>query len=139
MDTTNIVTLIGFMGIGALIKSFVDAALHKRQNRSQKQREFKETRYKALIMLMLAMLDFEKSLPNLKKHGRDFASVEELSDEIKTERNNMILFASDEVINSLKRFLLNPTAQTFYEAAVQMRKDLYNLKTKLNTDDLIIN
>lgn len=90
-------------------------------------------------MLMLVMLDFGKCLPNLKKHGRDFASVGELSDEIEAERNNMILFATDEVINSLKRFLQNPTNQTFNETALQMRKDLYNLKTKLNTADLIIN
>lgn len=48
MNVELIVTLIGFMGIGAVIKSFVDAAFIRRQNQSQKQHEFKETRYKRL-------------------------------------------------------------------------------------------
>lgn len=53
-------------------------------------------------MLMAAMLDFEKNLTNLKEHGRNFTSPNELLDEIKDERNNMILFASDDVINAVK-------------------------------------
>jgi hypothetical protein len=138
MDATNIITLIGFMVIGAVIKSFVDSSLNRKQNLSQKQYDFKETRYKALIMLMLAMLDFEKNQPMLKEHGRNFGSINELSDEIRTERNNMILFASDEVITSLKNFLRNPNEQTFFDTAVHMRKDLYKLKTKLKIEDLNI-
>lgn len=126
------------MGIGAIVKSFVDTALSKRQNQSQKQHDFKETRYKALILLMLATLDFEKSISNLKKHGRDFTSREDLLDEIKVERDNMILFASDTVINTLKEFIVAPTEDTFYNAAIQMRKDLYGLKTKLQPNDLLI-
>ncbi|RZJ91051.1 MAG: hypothetical protein EOO20_06320 [Chryseobacterium sp.] len=138
MDIPNIITLIGFMGIGALIKSFVDAALHKRQNRSQKQHEFKETRYKAVIMLMLALLDFEKNLPNLKQHGRNYSSPEQLLDEIKDERNNMLLYASDSVINAIKQFINEPNELTFYEAAIKMRQDLYGLGTKLRPKNLLI-
>jgi hypothetical protein len=137
MNANLIVTLIGFMGIGAAIKSFIDAVLTRRQSQSQKQLEFKETRYKALILLMLAMLDFEKSLPGLRQHGRNFNSPEELLNEIRDERNNMILYASDEVIKAVKLFIADPNEKTFYEAAIKMRKDLYGLK-KLKLNDLLI-
>ena len=138
MNTNIIVSLIGFMGIGAIIKSLIDAALNKRQNQSAKQHDFKETRYKTTIMLMLAALDFENNISSLREHGRNFTTKEQLLDEIKAERNNMILFASDEVINSIKQFIGSPTEQTFYQAAIQMRKDLYSLKTKLKPTDLLI-
>jgi len=89
-------------------------------------------------MLMLAMLDFEKSLPSLGQHGRNFNSPQQLRDEIKDERNNMLLFASDNVINAIKQFVNEPNENTFYEAAIKMRQDLYGLKTKLGPKDLLI-
>lgn len=126
------------MGFGALIKSFVDAALTKRQNRTQKQQEFKETRYKAIILLMLALLDFEKNKSKLAEHGRNFNSADELLDEIKDEYDNMILFASGGVIETTKKFIIHPDRDTFYRAALMMRKDLYGLKANLSVDDLFI-
>lgn len=132
----NIISAIGLIGIGAVIKSLIDSLLKKKEVKSQTQHEFKNTRYKAIILLANAMLDFEKHKPELHKHNRLFESKEQLLDELKTERNNMILFASDNVILSLNKFISDPGEGNFYTLAIAMRKDLYGLNTSLQPSSL---
>ena len=132
----NILSAIGLIGIGALLKSIIDFFLRKREINSQAQHEFKEKRYKVIILLSNATLDFEKHKAELHKHGRNFESKVELVDELKAERNNMILFASDTVIHSLNRFISESSEENYYELAIAMRKDLYGLNTKLRPSSL---
>lgn len=110
--------------------------LKNREIKSQTQHDFKNVRYKAIILLANALLDFEKHLPELKKHGRDFISKEQLVEELKIERNNMILFASDQAIKTLSEFVSEPSENNYYEFAIAMRKDLYGLKTKIRPSNL---
>lgn len=132
----NIISAIGLIGIGAILKSLIDFLLKTRELKNQTQHEFKNTRYKVIILLVNAMLDFEKHKPELIKHGRNFSTKEELTDELKTERNNMILFASDLVIQSLNIFIAMPSKNNHYNLAIAIRKDLYGLKTKLKASAL---
>jgi hypothetical protein len=132
----NIISAIGLIGIGAIVKSIIDSFLKKREAKSQAHHEFMTTRYKPIILLANAMLDFEKHKADLRKHGRDFSDKAQLIDELKTERNNMILFASDQVIRSLTTFITDPTENNYYELAIAMRKDLYGLSTKLRPSSL---
>jgi hypothetical protein len=48
----------------------------------------------------------------------------------------MILFASDQVIRSLNLFIADPTEDNYYILTINMRKDLYGLKTKLRPTSL---
>lgn len=132
----NIISAIGLIGIGAIIKSLIDSVLKKRETRSQTQLEFKDIRYKAIILLANAMLDFEKHKPELHKHNRPFESKEQLLDELKVERNNMILFASDNVILAINEFISGSDEDNFYRLAIAMRKDLYGLNTSLKPSSL---
>ncbi len=132
----NILSAIGLIGIGAIIKSIIDFVLKNREIKSQAQHDFKNIRYKAIILLANALLDFEKHLPELKKHGRIFTSKNQLVDELKIERNNMILFASDQAIRTLSEFINDPSENNYYEFAIAMRKDLYGLKTKITSSNL---
>lgn len=132
----NIISAVGLIGIGAIIKSIIDSYLKSREVKDQAQHEFKSSRYKVIILLANAMLDFEKHKSDLLKHGRTFSDKSQLEDELKTERNNMILFASDQVIRSLNLFIADPTEDNYFILAINMRKDLYGLKTKLRPASL---
>lgn len=132
----NIISAIGLIGIGAIMKSIIDSYLKNWELKGQSQHEFKSSRYKVIILLANAMLDFEKHKPDLLNHGRVFSNTTQLADELKTERNNMILFASDQVIRTLNFFIINSTEENFFELAIAMRKDLYGLKTRLNPASL---
>lgn len=133
-------SIIGLFGIavGVALKGIIDLFIRQRELTHKKGHEFKEIRYKTLILLMYSMLDFEKEKRQLLKNGRDFKNKEELLDEIKAEWNNMILFASDDVLKSIKVFIKNPIEKEFHIAALAMRKDLYKLNTKLQESDLKI-
>jgi hypothetical protein len=136
MPYQNIISAIGLIGIGAILKSIIDYILKKREVKSQTQHEFKNERYKVIILLANALLDFEKNKENLNKHGRDFKAKEDLIDEVRLERDNMILFAGDGVILSLNSFIASPTEIKFYSLALEMRKDLYGLVTRLKPSSL---
>ncbi|WP_291907236.1 hypothetical protein [Chitinophaga sp. CB10] len=137
MAYQEIISAIGLVGLGGMLQSGINYLLNKKELKSQAQHEFKNTRYKALILLANAMLDFDKHQKELKKHGRDFTAKAQLLDELIIERDNMILFASDKVILSLSAYIRNPTREGYYELAISMRKDLYGLKTRLTFSEIV--
>ncbi|MDD5504584.1 MAG: hypothetical protein PHV77_04655 [Candidatus Omnitrophica bacterium] len=62
----------------------------------------------------------------LQKHGREYIRTpQDLKDELIMELNNMILFASGEVLDSMQRFIKMPSQQYFHHVAIAMRKDLW--------------
>lgn len=137
-DIFPILTLLGAI-IGAAIPNVITYYSNKRAIRDQSQHSTKEGRYKALLFLMYAMLDFDNQKENLLKHGRNFNDIGSLKDELLAELTFATLYASDSVILNLKSFIKNPTEDSYLKATVEMRKDLYNLKTKLTVSDLKIN
>jgi hypothetical protein len=124
----NIVAVLGLLGIGTIIGNYVRILLERKNQAQLQKQEFKEARYKCIILLMYASLDFEKEIHNLRKHGRNFASYEELMEELKTEWYNMILFASDEVLRTTHAFILKPSVSLFKNTVLAMRKDLWGGK-----------
>ena len=66
----------------------------------------------------------------------DIKSREALYNELKAEWTNMVLYASDKVILSMKRFLESSGKTTFNEMVLAMRKDLYGIRTRLKMENL---
>ena len=100
--------------------------LWERRNTALLQKQnFKETRYKCVIMLMFSALDFEKNRTTLQKHGRDFCTKQDLIDELKAEWHNMALFASDEILKGIHAFVCDQSYQAFSKVKLAMRKDLW--------------
>ncbi|MBN8837199.1 MAG: hypothetical protein J0I09_08070 [Sphingobacteriia bacterium] len=128
----DIISAVGLIGVGAILKSIIDLRLKKREVQNQAQHEFKDKRYKVIVLLAYSMLDFDKNKAELHKHSRMFETSEQLLDELKVERTNMILFASDKVILAINQFILSPDEDNFHILVIAMRKDLYGLNTKLN-------
>jgi hypothetical protein len=138
MGVTEIISALGLIGLGGLIKSIFDYFIENKKRKSETKHDIKQTRYQAIILLCYSLIYFEKEKNKLSKFRPDINTKEELYNEIAAEWMNMTLYASDDVIISLKLFLQNPKQNTFNIFTLNMRKDLYGIRTKLKSDDLII-
>jgi len=138
MTTNEIIQGIGLIGIGGLLKSIIDFFIDNRKRRTETQHEFKEKRYKAILLLLYALVYYEKDQDQVKKHRPDIKSKDDLINEIRAEWTNMILYASDSVITTMKVFLHEPNVSNFSKTLLTMRKDLYGLRTNLGFKDLKI-
>jgi len=95
--------------MGTAIGNYFQFRWQRRSSELSKKQEFKETRYKCIIMLMYVSLDFEKRGHNLKQFGRSFLVEGEIFEELQTEWHNMILFASDNALKTVHSFIHSPT------------------------------
>ena len=129
MNFENIISVLGLLGLGGVLGTYF-RILWERKNTAQLQKqEFKESRYKCIIILMLSLLDFEKSKTMLHQHGRSYInSIEDLKDELNLEWNNMFLFASSEVLERMYKFIEKPSQDNFRKVALAMRRDLWGGK-----------
>ncbi|MBN2183351.1 MAG: hypothetical protein JW715_15685 [Sedimentisphaerales bacterium] len=132
MNFENIFSVLAPLFIGGFIVHYIHVLWERKSSQLKKKQEFKETRYKCIIMLMLSLLDFEKNKQMLHLHGREYINKkEDLIYDLKLELSNMILFASEEVIIKMKDFIQNPSQESFYKVAIGMRQDLWGGKISL--------
>ena len=102
MTASEIISLIGLIGIGGLLKSLFDLFIGRRKIKSEKKQEFKETRYKAIILLCHAYVNYESEEMALIIQRPDIKSREVLFNELRAEWINMVLYSSDKVILAMK-------------------------------------
>lgn len=141
METAKIIiAALGLLGIGSFLQNaFNHFYAEDKKRKDQSRHEFKEVRYKAVLILAHALIDYEKSKEKLLKHRPEIKSREDLIDEIKLEWINMSLYASDSVIIATKRFLEQTNQLTFNEMIFAMRKSLYNIKSSISPQVLKLN
>ena len=136
MTTQEIISAIGLIGLGGLLKGILDFFIADRKRKSETKHQFKETRYKAIILLCYAYVNFEKEGTTLIVQRPDINSKERLYNELNAEWINMTLYASDKVLLSMKDFLEFNSESKFNELIIAMRKDLYGIKTKITLRNL---
>ena len=132
----NAISAIGLLGIGGLLGTYVRILLERRTSALSQKQEFKDTRYKCIIMLMYVSLDFEQRGRGLEKFGRNFRSRDEVLAELQTEWHNMILFASDDALKTVHSFIQLPSPSSFKSAALAMRKDLWGGRLSGDLEEL---
>jgi hypothetical protein len=137
MDTAVISTIISF-GLGTVLGTYLKIRWERTNSAQLQKQEFKTTRYKAIILLMYSLLDFDKNKGKLEKHGRDFVVVDDLVDELRTEWNNMLLYASDDVLRTVQDFISKPERDSFRRGALAMRKDLWGGKVSLKLEEITL-
>jgi len=132
----NAVAAASLLGFGGVIGTYLRILWERRNSALLQQQEFKETRYKCIIMLMYTCMDFEKRGRGLEQFGRNFRSTDDVINELKAEWHNMILFASDDVLKTVHAFIRAPSAASFKESALAMRKDLWGGKLSSTLEQL---
>lgn len=138
MITEQILTGIGLIGFGGLLKSGFDFLISTRKAKQDAKQNTKETRYKAIILMCYALVNYEREKTTLVINRPDINSIERLKNEIYAEFINMSLFGSDKVIIRMKQFITEQNSQALNELAIAMRKDLYGIWTNLKSNSLDI-
>jgi hypothetical protein len=138
MSTDQILTGIGLVGIGGLLKSLFDFLVASRKLKNDAKQSTKEIRYKAIILMCYALVNYDKEKTTLIINRPDIDSIDRLKNEISVEFINMSLFGSDNVIIAMKKFISEPDVIALNNLAIAMRKDLYGIRTKLNRDHFMI-
>jgi hypothetical protein len=122
----EVALIISSLGAGGLIGAFAKSFLDKRQLKFTKVFDFKESRYKAMSILMLTALNpSEYELAQLKMRRPDIRNTDDLDRELELEYHNSMLFASRKVLRSFETFLEEKNLVNYQTLAQAMRKDLY--------------
>ena len=132
----NLIKAIGLLGIGGLISSYFTLIWQRKNEDTKARQEYKETRYKCIVLLMKALVEFDKYRDMLIKHGYVISNKDDLIDLLKDEQLSSVLYASKNLIKSLGMFINNPNKTTLVDAVIEMRKDLWRLKGILAPEDL---
>ncbi len=138
MTAQEIIGAIGLIGTGGLLKSFIDYLVEARRKRTEAQHKFKESRFKPIILLLYSLAHYDREKDKLIRHRADLKTKDDLINELKTKWTNMILFASDNVIETMRDFIEEPNENNFNLTILAMRTDLYGLGSKLKAKDLKI-
>jgi hypothetical protein len=119
--------ILSSLGVGGLLGVFVKSVLDKRQLKFSKVFDYKEVRYKAITILMLAAVNPTKyDLAQLRIRRPEIADLDDLDRELDLEYHNAMLYASDSVLRNFKVFLADKSMVNYEAVARAMRRDLYH-------------
>lgn len=128
--------LVAGLGIGSVITALIQHSLKLKETAHQSQRHDLEARYKVIILLMYAVYDFSGNETTMRIHRPDLKNRDDVLDELRAEWINMLLFASKATLDSLRFFILEPTADNLAKCAISMRIDLGRDPLDLKNIDL---
>lgn len=112
------------LGIGTALTALVQHSLRRRKAVQDSRRKDLEARYRVVILLMYAAVDFGANRAHLRIHRPDLETEESVLQELEAEWVNMTLFASIPVLTSLRSFIRSPSKASLPKAAKDIRKDL---------------
>lgn len=110
MTTDEIINAIALVGFGSILKGIFDFLAASKKVKQDSKQATKEVRYKAIILMSYALVNYEKEKTTLIINRPDIDSLERLVNEIQVEFINMSLYASDKVIIAMKDFLVHKNA-----------------------------
>ena len=131
---------MGAAGIGGAVGAYFQSFFSRKREIFLKLNSINEERYKNLLYHMNIILNPENvRFMNHKNPSSDkqFDQKDHI-DFVKAEYLQSILYAPDDVVNALKKFLEKPTEENFIDSAIKMRISLWNKKTKLKSSEIII-
>ena len=126
------VSLLTAVGLGGILGTYFQARFQQRAHVSQHEHELKRTRYKCILMIMIAKLKPEDSIPKMRAIRPDMGSEADIDKELSTELLNGFIYASDGVLESLSAFIRQPSEKALVTTAIAVRRDLWDKKTSLN-------
>jgi len=123
----EIALILSSLGVGSLLGVFAKSFLDKRHLKFTKVFDYKEVRYKAITILMLAAANPKKyDLAQLERRRPEIADLDDLDRELELEHHNAMIFASDDVLRRFDVFLKDKSMANYEAVARAMRHDLYH-------------
>jgi hypothetical protein len=126
---------LALLGVGGIVGGYVSYLLDKKKEREFKVLEQKEKRYKSCLLYMDAFFE-PNNIKYLSSRQPDIDSAQDVLEYLQMEYHEMILYASREVILSLKAFIGNPTRESFLRTILTMREDLSRTNSDLGINDI---
>ena len=123
----TILSALTLLGLGGILGGYITYLLDKKKEREFKVLEQKEKRYKSCLLYMDAFFE-PKNIKYLSSRTPDIDDAKDVIEYLKMEYHEMILYASKDVIFSVKSFIENPTRDNFLKTILTMRQDLSNKK-----------
>ncbi len=133
----TIISALTLLGLGGILGGYITYLLDKKKEREFKVLEQKEKRYKSCLLYMDAFFE-PKNIKYLSSRQPDIDNVQDVIEYLKMEYHEMMLYASKEVILSVKVFIENPTHEKFLRTILTMRQDLSKMKNDLDLHDIQI-
>lgn len=143
MEYQTIISTLSLLGIGGIIGAYIKNLLDKRKEIDFKLNELNENKFRSMLVFMSIWLR-----PENRKHFLvDDKYIQNLDNKelkrhclmkIEEYYYHSVLYASDEVLITIKKFLKNPNRENYVKTAKAMRMNLWNNKSKLSVSDLMI-
>ena len=131
----EIIAVLGIVGIGGIVATSLTYVYEKRKQIKFSEQEEKEKRFKAMVLHMKCLIK-PTDLKYMKIQRPDIKTMEDVKNEVETGWYNFLLFASDDVIRTLKEFIQKPNDLTYAKTVIAMRRDLWNKKTSLKPEEI---
>jgi len=118
-----IFSALTLIGVGGILGGYVAFLLDKKNELEFKKLEQKEKRYRSCLLYMDAFFE-PANIKYLSSRQQDIHDSGDVLQYLNAEYHEMLLYASREVILSLKAFIEAPTREKFLSAVLSMRRDL---------------
>jgi hypothetical protein len=119
----TLLSVLTLLGVGGLVGGYVTYVLDRKKEREFKVLEQREKRYKSCLLFMDACFE-PRNIKYLKSRHVDIDDARDVMEYLKMEYHEMILYASNAVVLSVKRFIEKPTRENFLATILSMRDDL---------------
>jgi hypothetical protein len=133
----TIISALTLLGFGGILGGYITYLLDKKKEREFKVLEQKEKRYKSCLLYMDAFFE-PKNIKYLSSRQPDIDDVQDVIEYLKMEYHEMILYASKDVVLSVKAFMENPVYDNFLKTILTMRKDLSTKRNDLDPSGIIL-
>ena len=133
----TIISALTLLGLGGILGGYITYLLDKKKEREFKVLEQKEKRYKSCLLYMDASFE-PKNIKYLSSRTPDIDDTKDILEYLKMEYHEMILYASKDVIFSVKEFIENPVRDNFLKTILTMRQDLSAKRNDLDLNDIIL-
>jgi hypothetical protein len=132
-----IFSALTLLGVGGIVGGYITFLLDKKKELEFKQLEQKEKRYKSCLLYMDVYFE-PKNIKYLSSRQSDIDNAQDVIEYLKAEYHEMLLYASKDVILSVKAFINDPTRENFLKTVLNMRQDLWVKKNDLELDSIRI-
>lgn len=132
----QIISLITALGVGGVLGAFLKSKFDHQKEVNDDIHQLKRKRYGAILIQMLSIIDPDRGIKKAQEFRPDLKTLDDFKKEVEVEMLHGIVFANDDVIRKMSAFLRKPDHETYVQAAVAMRKDLWGKNTKIDKDIL---
>ena len=145
MDLKDIISIISLLGIGGILGGWIKHLLERRRETVMRVQNINEGKYRSTLIFMRCLLNpssinqFEINDPNHKSITEEEELVRYFKQKLEEFYYNSLLYASDDVLKNIKRFINSPNEENFFRTALAMRRDLWNKPVKGRADEWKIN